>query len=97
LLVLTAKLVIRGSTYGELANLHIIDTKNFLFLASTELEDRKELANTVEGAKDDAGTDKGISTTRKRVSNLVPELNPVMVQPASRDDAVAVKMRNVVT
>lgn len=84
-------------TYSELANLDVVDAKGFFFLASTEAQDGYEFADEVEGAEDQAGTDERIGAAGKGVGELVAELDPMVVQPAAGDDAVAVEMCNVVT
>jgi hypothetical protein len=85
-----------GKTYGKLANLHIVNTKNLLLFAGTELKDREELANAVEAAEDDAGPNEGVGTASDGVSKLVTELDPVLVQPTTIDNSIAIKMSDVV-
>lgn len=58
-------------TYGKLANFHVIETENLIFVAHTELEDRNELANEVKGAKNEASSSKAVCATGYRVSQLV--------------------------
>lgn len=84
------------NTYGKLANLHVVETKHFVLVANAELEDGNELADEVEGAEDEACADETVGTSRNRVGKLVAELNVVLVEPATRDDSIAVKMSYVV-
>lgn len=81
----------------ELADLNIINTKDFLLFTSTKLENRKEFADAIKSGENQAGSDERICTTSKRVGDLVAELDPVVVQPATGNHAVTIEMRNVVT
>lgn len=82
---------------GKLANLDIVDTENLLFFGGTKLEDWQELANEIETPENEAGSSKRICATGDRVRELVAELDPVVVEPATGDDGVAIKMGNVVS
>ncbi len=77
----------------KLANLCVVDTENFGFLTGTEREARDE----VHDEEDDAGSTEGVETTRGRVSKLVAELDPVVVEPASGDLGEAIKMCYIVS
>ena len=50
----------------------------------------------VDDVEDDAGTDEGVCRAGDAVVQLVCELDPVVVEPATVDDGGPVEMRNVV-
>jgi hypothetical protein len=83
-------------TYSKLANLHIVDAEDFLFLARTELENGEELSDKVEAAEDHARSDKRVCAASNGIGKLVAELDPVMVEPATGDDGETIEMRNIV-
>ncbi len=76
----------------ELANLCVVDTEDFGFLAGA----KREAWDEVHDEEDEAGSTKGVETAGGRVSKLVTELDPVVVEPASRDLGEAIKMCYVV-
>jgi len=63
----------------ELAHLSVVDTDNLGFLRSTEAETRDK----VHDPEDDGGDDKGICQASNRIGELVGELDPVAVNPAT--------------
>jgi hypothetical protein len=77
---------------GKLSNLSIVDTQDLSFLSSTE----RETWNQVHDEQDDAGTEEGVCTTRDGVRKLVTKLDPVVVEPASRDVGETIQMGYVV-
>lgn len=82
---------------SELADLDIVDTKSLLFLSGTQTECRQEFANEVECGEDQACANEGVCAASEGVSELIAELDPVVVQPATGDDCVAVEVSNVIT
>lgn len=84
-------------TYGKLANLNVIDTERLFFLAGTQAQHGDEFAEEIEGTQDQARANEGVCASCERVGKLVAKLDPVVVEPASRDDGGAVEVRNVVT
>jgi hypothetical protein len=82
---------------SELSNFNIVDTGGFFFLGGTEPESWDEASEEVESTEDDAGTKEGVGTAGEGVGELIADLDPVTVEPAARNDRVAVEMRNVVT
>lgn len=84
-------------SYSELANFNVIDSKNLLLFSGAELEDRNKLANSIEGSKDEASQDKRIGHSGDGISQLITDLNPVVVQPSTSNDSIAIKMSYVVT
>lgn len=80
-------------TYGKLANLGIINTQDLILLGSTQAKTR----NKVHDEQDNAGTDKGVRKSSDRVSQLVTELNVVVVDPATGDLGDSIEVRNIVT
>lgn len=84
-------------THGKLANFNIVDTGGFFLLGGAQTQGRHEAAEEIQGAKNYAGAEERVSTTTKRIGELVAELNPVLVEPAACDDGVAIEMGNVVT
>ena len=87
----------RASTYSKLADFDIVNTENLLLLASAELEDGKEFAQSVKDTEDHACTEERVGTASQGVGDLVSKLDPVMVEPATIDDRITIKMSNVVT
>ena len=85
------------SAYGKFANLNIVDAEHLLLLTRTKLQCRDEAANKVEDGEDDACAGERVAGTREGVSDLVGKLDPVVVEPATRDGADAIKVSNVVT
>lgn len=82
---------------GKLADFDIVNAKSLLFLSSTEAKCGHEFANKVERGEDQACANERVCAAGEGVSELVTELYPVMVQPATGNDCVAVEMRNIVT
>jgi hypothetical protein len=82
---------------SELSNFNIVNTSGLLFLSGTEAESGDETPDEIESAKDDTRAEEGVGATGEGVGELVPDLDPVAVEPAARNDRVAVEMRNVVT
>ena len=85
------------STHSKLANLGVINAQNLLLFGNTKAEDGEEPSEEFHTVKDDAGTAKRVGATSKRIGNLVSQLDPVVVEPASGNLGNAVEMRNVVT
>jgi len=77
----------------ELANLCIINTQDFGFLASTE----RETGDQIHDEEDEAGSTERVGTSGDRISELVAELDPVVVEPATRDLGEAIKMCYIVS
>lgn len=77
---------------GEFTNLRIIHPKNLSFFACT----KAEAGNEVQQEKDDAGATERVSETGDRVSELVSNLNPVVIEPSTRNHCDAVEMCYVV-
>lgn len=84
-------------TYSELADLDVVETKDFVLVAHAELEDGDEFSDEVEGAEDEAGADEAIGTTGDGVGELVAELYVMVVKPAAGDNRNAIQVCNVVT
>lgn len=84
-------------TYSEFSYLDIIDTSGFFFLGGAQAERRHVSAEEVEGPEDQTRADEGVGAACEGIGELVPELDPVAVQPAAFDDGVAVEVRDVVT
>jgi hypothetical protein len=76
----------------EFADFRIVDTENLGLFACAE----GETGDEVHDEEDDAGTAEGVDTTGDGVSELVAELDPVVVEPSTRDLSEAVQMRYVV-
>jgi hypothetical protein len=77
---------------GELANLGIVDTQDLSLFGGTQ----GQAGNEVHDEEDEAGSDKGVCGTRDGIGQLVSELDPVVVEPATGDDSVAIEMRYVI-
>lgn len=77
---------------GELAKLTVIET-DFLFLGANA---KAEARDQVHEEQDQASHDKRVRKAGDRVSKLVAELDPVVVDPTTRNDAVAIEVGNVV-
>lgn len=84
-------------TYSKLANLNVINTERLLLLGGTQAQCGDEFADEVERAEDQTCAEEGVCAAGEGVSELVAELDPVVVQPAAIDDGVSVQMRNVVS
>jgi hypothetical protein len=82
---------------SKLAYLDVVDTGGFFFFGGAEAQGGDETADEVEGAKDEARADEGVCAAGEGVGELVPDLDPVVVEPAAFDDGVAVEMGYVVT
>lgn len=80
------------STYSKLADLGIVNTHDLVFLVCTKAESRNE----VENEQDNASTEERVRSSRHRVSELVPELDIVVVDPASSNFSGAIKVCNVI-
>jgi hypothetical protein len=78
---------------GELAELGVIKTNVLVLGRSPERQPRDE----VHQEQDDTGHDERVRETGDAVGQLVTELDPVVVQPASGDRGGTVKVGNVVT
>lgn len=78
---------------GELAELGIIETKLLLLGRDTERETRDK----VHEKQDDAGDDERVRETGNAVSELVAELDVVLVDPAAGNLGGAVEVSNVIT
>ena len=77
----------------ELADLSIIDTQDLGLLADAEGQTRDQ----VHDEQDEAGSAKGVDTTRDGVSELVAELDPVLVEPSTWNLSEAIKMCYVIS
>jgi len=71
----------------ELAHLSVVDTDNLGLLRGTETEARDE----VHDPEDDGGDDKGVAQASARIGELVGELDPVLVDPATGYDSEAIE------
>jgi hypothetical protein len=78
---------------GELAELAVIKTHLLLLGADAKAKTGDE----VHDEQDDAGHDEGVRETRHAVSELVSELDPVVVDPTTGDDGNAIESGYVVT
>lgn len=72
---------------SELAHLGIVNTNDLGLFVGAEAAAGDE----VHDPEDDGGHDEGVGDTGGGVSELVAELDPVVVEPASRDSGNAVK------
>lgn len=63
----------------ELANLSIVDTQDLSFLGGAE----GQAGDQVHDEEDEASSTEGVGTSGDGVSELVAELDPVMVEPAA--------------
>ena len=88
----------KGSkTYGKFSNLDVVDTERFFLFARAQAQHGNEFSDKVEAAENQAGDDEGVEAAGEGVSKLVAELLPVVVEPASFNNSVAVEMSNVVS
>jgi hypothetical protein len=78
---------------GELADLCVVDAKDFGFLAGAE----GEAGNQVHDEEDEASATEGVESAGGRVRELVAELDPVVVEPAAVDLSEAIEMGYVVS
>lgn len=78
---------------GELANLGVVDTQDLGFLGGAQMH----AWDQVEDEKDERRADEGVGSPGKGVSELVAELDPVVVEPATLDDLDVVQMGDVVS
>lgn len=76
----------------ELAKLAIIKTDILLLRRGTE----RQAGDEVHQKEDDAGHDERVREAGNTVSELEAELDPVVIEPATRDHGETVEMRNVV-
>lgn len=76
----------------ELANLRIVDTEDLGLLGSAQ----REAGDQVHDEEDQAGAAERVDTAADGIRELVAELDPVAVEPATGDDAEAVEMCYVV-
>jgi hypothetical protein len=81
------------ATYCKFSDLGVVNAKDFSFLAGAEAE----AWNQVHDEEDDTGTAKGVGETGDGIGELVTHLDPVVVEPAARDDSKPIKMRNIIT
>lgn len=87
-LSLGAKLSIDGNVVvSELAHLGIVNTNDLGLFVGAEAAAGDE----VHDPEDDGGHDEGVGDTGGGVGELVAELDPVVIEPASRDNGDAVK------
>lgn len=77
---------------GEFANLGLIHAHELLLLRSTELQARDE----VDDEEDDTTEDKRVGHACNTVTELVGELDVVVVEPAPLDFGQAIKVSNVI-
>lgn len=77
----------------KLSNLGIVNTHDLILLGRSKAETRNEVDNE----ENDAGADERVGKTADGVGQLVSELDVVLVEPSSRNDGSAVKVRNVVS
>lgn len=78
---------------GKLAELSIVQTKLLLLGGHAQAQAGHE----VHEEENQAGHDKGVAETRDTVGQLVAELDPVVVEPATVDLGEAVQVGNVVS
>jgi hypothetical protein len=77
----------------ELADLGIVDTQDLGFFGGAE----GEAGDQVHDEEDEAGSAEGVGTSGDGVSELVAELDPVMVEPAAWNLGEAIEMCYVVS
>lgn len=73
---------------GKLANLCVVDTQDFCVLAGAQAQTRDH----VDDEQDHRGANERIETTSDGVGQLVGQLDPVEIQPASVDDLHVVEV-----
>lgn len=76
----------------ELANLGVVDAENLGFFGSAQMHARDH----VEDEQDERRADEGVGAPREGVGQLVAELDPVVVEPATFDDLHVIQVGNVV-
>ena len=77
---------------SKLANLSIVNAHDLILLGSTQAE----TGDQVEDEQDDAGAEERVGKARDRVSQLVTQLDIVVVDPATVNFGRAIQVRNVV-
>lgn len=81
----------------EFADLDVVDAEDFFFFGSAEFQGWNPFAQEVEDAEDNAGHEEGVEAAGEGVGELVPHLDPVVVEPATFDVGEAVEVGDVVT
>ena len=76
----------------ELADLSIVDTEDLSFFAGTE----REAWDQVHDEENDTGSAERVDASGDGVRQLVAELDPVVIEPSSRDFGETIEMRYVV-
>ena len=71
----------------ELAHLSVVDTDNLGLLRRTEAEARDKVHNP----EDDGSDDKGVAHARGRIGELITDLDPVAVDPATVNGCEAIE------
>ena len=77
----------------KLANLGIVDTQDLSLLGSSEGKTRDQ----VHDEEDDAGSPERVDTAGDGIGELVSELDPVAVEPSSRDDGETIQVCYVIS
>lgn len=75
---------------GELADFCVVDAEDLRVFGGSDLQ----AGDHVEYEEDQAGPHKGVGAPADRIGQLVSQLYPVVVQPASVDDLGIVEMSN---
>lgn len=75
----------------QLTNLTSIKTPNFSLGIHTE----RKTGNLVHNEEDQVGDGEGITHASETISNLMTDLNPVLIEPATRNDGNAIESSNV--
>ena len=76
----------------EFADLSFIDTLNFGFLRCAE----RQTGDQVHDEQDDASDTERVTETSHAIAELVRKLDPVMVEPASRNHSDTIESGNVI-
>lgn len=81
-----------GETYGKFTNLGIVDAHDLIFLGCAQAE----TGNEVHNQKNNAASNERIRESRHGVSQLISELDIVVVDPASWNHCGPVEASDVV-
>jgi hypothetical protein len=83
-------------TYSKFADFNIVNSENLFLLSHSQFQNWNELSEEVEGCKNDAGTEEGEGGSGDGIRKLVGKLNPMVIEPPTRDMVDAIKMGNVI-
>lgn len=81
-----------GLKHTKLANLGVVNAQDFGFFTRTQVETRDQ----VHDEQDDTCPDEGVRSSGERIRKLVPDLDPVLVDPSSVNLSDPVQSRNIV-